>query len=81
MWAGIAILFVIVLVAISFAAGGAWLIIAVPLALVALAPLALGALRRRVSGGGDLRRELEHARPAVHDAAQAEDSVSPPQTP
>jgi len=81
MWAGIAIVFVIALVAISFAAGGAWLIVAVPLALVVLAPAAVLALRRRAGGAGTLRREREHARPAIQEAAQAEDRVSPPRTP
>ena len=81
MWAGIAIVFVIALVAISFAAGGAWLIVAVPLALVLLAPAAVLALRRRAGGASTLRREREQARPAIQEAGQAEDGVSPPQTP
>ena len=81
MWAGIAIVFVIALVAISFAAGGAWLIIAVPLSLVVLAPAALAAYRRRVSAESSLRQERERAMPAMQHAEDVEDSVPPPRTP
>ena len=81
MWAGIAVIFVIALVAVSFAAGGAWLIIAVPLALVVLAPAALAAYRRRMNSENSLRAERERSLPAVQDAGQVEDRVSPPRTP
>ena len=53
------------LVAISFAAGGAWLIVAVPLALVLLIPAAIAAYRRRVAGDTGLRGEQGKATPAV----------------
>ena len=81
MWAAIAVVFVIALVAVSFAAGGAWLIVAVPLALLVLVPGALLALRRRVAGAGDLRQEGERAKPAIQDAAEAEDRVPAPRVP
>jgi hypothetical protein len=81
MWATIAIVFVIALVAVSFAAGGAWLIVAVPLALLVLAPAAVLALRRRFAAAGSLRREREQARPAVRHARETEDTVQPPQVP
>ena len=81
MWAAIAVVFVIALVAVSFAAGGAWLIVAVPLVLVVLVPGALLALRRRVAGTRGLRREGEQARPAIQDAAEAEDRVPAPHVP
>jgi hypothetical protein len=81
MWASIAIVFVIALVAVSFAAGGAWLIVAVPLALVVLAPAAVLAFRRRVAAAGSLRREREQAKPAIRHAREAEDTVQPPQAP
>jgi hypothetical protein len=81
MWAGIAVVFVIALVAVSFAAGGAWLIIALPLALVVLVPAVLIAFRRRTAGAGDLRREREQAHPAIQHAGEAEDRVVPPRVP
>ena len=80
MWAAIAILFVFVLVVISFAAGGAWLIIAVPVAILVLTPIVLGRLRRRTAGP-DLSEEREHARPAVQDASKDDRSVAPPHVP
>ena len=81
MWAGIGIVFVIVLVAISFAAGGAWLIVALPLALVLLIPVAIAAFRRRVAGDAGLRGEQGKATPAVTQADQVEDRVLPPRVP
>jgi len=81
MWAGIAVIFVIALVAVSFAAGGAWLIIAVPLAVLVLAPFAFLRLRPRRSGVEGLHKEGGHARPAVQQASEAEDSVLPPSVP
>ena len=81
MWAAIAILFVIALVAISFAAGGAWLIIAVPLAILMLAPMVLRRLRQRTAGP-DLSEARDHATPAVQDARKEDDlSVAPPHVP
>jgi hypothetical protein len=80
MWAAIAILFVIALVVISFAAGGAWLIIAVPLAILVLAPVVLSRLRQRTAGP-DLSEAREHARPAVQDASKDDRSAAPPHVP
>jgi hypothetical protein len=81
MWAGIAVIFVIALVAVSFAAGGAWLMIAVPLAVLVLAPFAVLRLWPRRSGVEGLRKERDHARPAVKHASEAEDTVLPPSVP
>ena len=81
MWAGIAVVFVIVLVAVSFAAGGAWLIIAVPLAALVLAPIALRRFWPHRTGVERLRKERDHSRPAVNDASEAEDTVLPPNVP
>jgi hypothetical protein len=78
MWAAIAILFVLALVVISFAAGGAWLIIAVPLAILVLAPVVLRRLRQRTAAGPDLSEAREHARPAVQDASKDDLSPAPP---
>lgn len=78
MWAGIAVIFVIALIAVSFAAGGAWLIIAVPLAVLVLAPFAFARFWPRRANIEDLR---DHAQPAVTDSRQAEDTVVPPDVP
>jgi hypothetical protein len=79
MWAAIAILFVIALVVVSFAAGGVWLIVAVPVALVLLGPLVVKRLRDRTSGP-DLGDAREQARPAVQDPAD-DRAVAPPDVP
>jgi hypothetical protein len=80
MWAAIAILFVIALVVISFAAGGAWLIIAVPLAILVLAPVVLRRLRSRTANP-DLSEARGHARPAVQEASRDDRSAAPPHLP
>ncbi len=80
MWAAIAILFVIALVVISFAAGGIWLIVAVPVALVLLSPLVVKRLRQRTAGP-DLSEAREHTRPAVQDASRDDRAVAPPDVP
>jgi hypothetical protein len=80
MWAAIAILFVIALVVVSFAAGGIWLIVAVPVALVLLGPLVVKRLRDRTSGP-DLGEAREQARPAVQDASTDDRAVAPPNVP
>ena len=81
MWAGIAVIFVIALVVVSFAAGGAWLIIAVPLAVVVLAPVVVLRVLPRRAGVEALREERKHARPAIQDASEAESTVKPPSVP
>jgi hypothetical protein len=81
MWAGIAVIFVIALVVVSFAAGGAWLIIAVPLAAVVLAPVVVLRVLPRRGGVKGLREEAQHARPAIQHASEAESTVKPPSVP
>ena len=77
MWAAIAVLFILALVVISFAAGGIWLIVAVPVALVLLGPLVIKRLRRKPG----LSEAREQASPAIQDASKDDRAVAPPHVP
>ena len=59
MWIDVTTIFAIALVAVLVAAGGLWLIVAVPVAVLVLLPAALLGLRRQFEAANRLRRELE----------------------
>jgi di/tricarboxylate transporter len=58
-WANVTTMFAIALVAVLVAAGGLWLIVAVPVAVLVLLPAALFGLRGQFEAATRLRRELE----------------------
>ena len=59
MWAAIVALVAIALVAVLVAAGGVWLIVAVPVAVFVLIPASLIGLRNHFEAATILRKELE----------------------
>jgi hypothetical protein len=59
MWAAILALFAVALVAVLIAAGGVWLIAAVPVAVFVLLPASLIGLRHQFEAATTLRKEIE----------------------
>jgi hypothetical protein len=59
MWAAIVALFAIALVAVLVAAGGVWLLVAIPVAVFVLIPASLIGLRHQFEAATSLRKELE----------------------
>jgi hypothetical protein len=59
MWTDLATVFAIALVAVLIAAGGAWLIVAVAVAVLVLLPASLIGLRRHFEAATRLRQELD----------------------
>jgi len=58
-WAAIFALFAIALVAVLVAAGGVWLIVAVPVGVFVLIPASLIGLHHHFEAATSLRKELE----------------------
>jgi hypothetical protein len=58
-WLDVAIVFAIALVAVLVAAGGVWLFVAVPVAVLVLLPAAVLGLGRHFEAATRVRKELE----------------------